>query len=55
MNPCPGVLENIPPARDYEGGFACELMLKDLGIAIDSSRSFDASTPLGNSVFKIYN
>jgi 3-hydroxyisobutyrate dehydrogenase len=32
-NPVPGFLENVPAANDYEGGFRCQLMLKDLGLA----------------------
>lgn len=32
-NPAPGVMENVPASRNYEGGFASELMLKDLSIA----------------------
>merc|ERR1712039_898772 len=32
-NPCPGVMEGVPAARDYSGGFACDLMIKDLGLA----------------------
>jgi 3-hydroxyisobutyrate dehydrogenase-like beta-hydroxyacid dehydrogenase len=33
-NPVPGVMENVPSSRDYERGFACELMLKDLRLAL---------------------
>merc|ERR1712039_1157366 len=32
-NPCPGVMEGVPSARGYTGGFACDLMAKDLGSA----------------------
>jgi 3-hydroxyisobutyrate dehydrogenase-like beta-hydroxyacid dehydrogenase len=32
-NPVPGVMENVPASREYERGFACELMLKDLKLA----------------------
>jgi 3-hydroxyisobutyrate dehydrogenase len=27
-NPVPGVVENIPPSKDYEGGFGAALMTK---------------------------
>lgn len=37
-NPVPGVLENVPSSKNYEGGFACELMLKDLNIAVSSAK-----------------
>ena len=33
-NPCPGVMENVPSSRNYEGGFSCSLMEKDIGLAI---------------------
>jgi len=32
-NPVPGVMENVPASRDYEKGFGCSLLLKDLKIA----------------------
>jgi 3-hydroxyisobutyrate dehydrogenase len=33
-NPCPGIVPNIPSNNDYNGGFACELMTKDLLFAL---------------------
>ncbi|CAL1141655.1 unnamed protein product, partial [Cladocopium goreaui] len=27
-NPCPGVMEGVPAARGYTGGFACDLIVK---------------------------
>ena len=33
-NPCPGVMENVPSSRNYEGGFSASLMEKDIGLAI---------------------
>lgn len=32
-NPAPGVIENLPASHNYEGGFACDLMAKDLRLA----------------------
>ena len=37
-NPYPGVLENVPSARGYSGGFGADLMLKDLGLVADAAR-----------------
>jgi 3-hydroxyisobutyrate dehydrogenase len=37
-NPYPGVLENVPSARGYAGGFGADLMLKDLGLVADAAR-----------------
>jgi len=36
-NPYPGVMENVPAARGYTGGFGTDLMLKDLGLATDAA------------------
>ena len=46
-NPCPGVAENVPAARGYTGGFGVDLMLKDLGLAVESALASGASVPLG--------
>eukprot|EP01079_Euglenida_sp_SAG-EU17-18_P005668 gene5668-140_t len=35
-NPFPGVLEGVPSSRNYDGGFANALMLKDLSLARES-------------------
>jgi 3-hydroxyisobutyrate dehydrogenase len=37
-NPFPGIMEKVPAARDYTGGFSSDLMLKDLGLAVESAR-----------------
>ena len=47
-NPLPGVMENVPAARNYAGGFGTDLMLKDLGLAMESALSTGAATPLGS-------
>merc|ERR1740121_2182292 len=44
-NPCPGVMEGVPSARGYTGGFACDLMVKDLGLA--SAAALGAKPRLG--------
>eukprot|EP00049_Salpingoeca_infusionum_P005719 m.96159 g.96159 ORF g.96159 m.96159 type:complete len:329 (-) comp13063_c0_seq1:271-1257(-) len=46
-NPCPGVMEGVPSSRGYTGGFAVELMLKDLRLAIEAAKSVEALVPLG--------
>ncbi len=38
-NPYPGVVETAPASRGYSGGFGTDLMLKDLGLAVDAARS----------------
>ena len=45
--PVPGVGPETPADRDYEGGFAAALMLKDLRLAMEAAQSVDAYTPMG--------
>lgn len=45
--PFPGPVPTAPSNRDYEGGFATAMMLKDLKLAQDAAAKSGASTPLG--------
>ena len=47
-NPWPGVMENAPASRNYEGGFLANLMTKDLGLAFDNAVKNQASIPMGS-------
>lgn len=53
-NPCPGVADNVPASRDYTGGFGVDLMLKDLGLAVESASASGASVPLGELARNLY-
>ncbi len=53
-NPCPGTMENVPSSRNYAGGFGVDLMLKDLGLAVENGLSVGASTPLGSLARNLY-
>ncbi|PUA19963.1 3-hydroxyisobutyrate dehydrogenase [Glaciimonas sp. PCH181] len=53
-NPCPGVMENAPASKEYSGGFGVDLMLKDLGLAMENSLSTGSSTPLGSLARNLY-
>lgn len=53
-NPCPGVAENVPASRGYTGGFGVDLMLKDLGLAMESAEASGASVPLGALARTLY-
>jgi len=53
-NPWPGVLENAPASRGYSGGFGNDLMLKDLGLAVEAAMSAGASIPLGELARNLY-
>jgi 3-hydroxyisobutyrate dehydrogenase len=46
-NPCPGTMENVPSARGYTGGFSVDLMLKDLGLAVENALGVGAAVPMG--------
>lgn len=46
-NPVPGVQENVPSSRNYEGGFRIELCKDVLEMGIDLAREAGARTILG--------
>lgn len=52
--PVPGVGPETPADRDYEGGFAAALMLKDLRLAMEAARSADSYTPMGSHAEELY-
>lgn len=53
-NPWPGVLPNAPASRGYDGGFGNDLMLKDLGLAVEAAMSAGATVPLGELARNLY-
>ncbi len=53
-NPWPGVMENVPAARGYAGGFGVDLMLKDLGLAAEAALATRSSIPLGELARNLY-
>jgi 3-hydroxyisobutyrate dehydrogenase len=52
--PVPGVGPVTPADRDYEGGFATALMLKDLRLAMEAAQSVDGYTPMGGQAEELY-
>ena len=52
--PAPGPVPTAPSNRDYTGGFAAALMLKDLKLAQDAAESVGAATPLGAHAARLY-
>ena len=52
--PVPGVGPETPADRDYEGGFAAALMLKDLKLAEEAAQSVGAYTPMGAEAEELY-
>jgi len=53
-NPYPGVMEGVPASNEYEGGFLVDLMIKDLGLAMEAALDKGASTPMGSLARNLY-
>lgn len=53
-NPVPGVMEGVPASRGYSGGFGTDLMLKDLGLALEAAIQRQAPVPLGGLAESLY-
>lgn len=53
-NPCPGVMATSPASNEYKGGFMTDLMLKDLGLAMDTAVGSQSATPLGALTRNLY-
>ncbi len=53
-NPYPGVMDNVPAARGYTGGFGTDLMLKDLGLATDAAKQAKQAVALGAMAQQLY-
>lgn len=52
--PVPDVGPETPADRDYEGGFAAALMLKDLKLAMEAAQDVNAYTPMGSHAEELY-
>ncbi|MGL4314762.1 MAG: 3-hydroxyisobutyrate dehydrogenase [Sphingomonas sp.] len=52
--PVPGVGPETPADRDYQGGFAVALMLKDLKLAMAAAEDAHAQTPMGARAAELY-
>ena len=52
--PVPGVGPASPADRDYQGGFAAALMLKDLRLAMEAAAGVSADVPMGARARDLY-
>lgn len=52
--PVSGPVPAAPSNRDYEGGFAAALMLKDLKLAVEAAAGVGASVPMGAQAEAFY-
>ena len=53
-NPYPGVMDNVPASRGYTGGFGADLMLKDLGLAVDAAKQSKQPVVMGAAAQQLY-
>lgn len=53
-NPCPDVMEGVPASNEYQGGFMTDLMVKDLGLAMETALASNSSTPMGALTRNLY-
>ena len=52
--PVPGPVPTSPANKDYQAGFAVDMMLKDLKLAQQASASANATTPMGALAESLY-
>ena len=52
--PVPGPVPAAPSNRDYDGGFASALMLKDLKLAVEAAQGAGAAVPMGAAAEALY-
>ncbi|CAN0375804.1 3-hydroxyisobutyrate dehydrogenase, mitochondrial [Lethenteron reissneri] len=53
-NPVPGVMEGVPAANNYQGGFGTSLMAKDLSLAQNAATNTKTPVPLGSLAHQLY-
>jgi len=53
-NPYPGVMEGAPASNDYKPGFMVDLMVKDLGLALEIAEQSDFDNPMGQLARELY-
>jgi len=53
-NPAPGVMENAPASRNFTPGFTVDLMLKDLGLAMENSIATKSAVPMAALARNLY-
>jgi len=48
------VMETAPASKGYAGGFGVDLMLKDLGLAVENALATNCAIPLGSTARNLY-
>jgi 3-hydroxyisobutyrate dehydrogenase len=54
-NPYPGVMPTAPASKDYQPGFMVDLMVKDLGLAMEIAQQCDVDNAMGKLASALYN
>jgi 3-hydroxyisobutyrate dehydrogenase len=53
-NPYPGVMPNAPASNDYKPGFMVDLMVKDLGLAMEIAQQCGVDNAMGRLARELY-
>ena len=53
-NPYPGVMRATPASNDYQPGFMVDLMVKDLGLAMEIAQQCDTDNAMGQLAAVLY-
>jgi 3-hydroxyisobutyrate dehydrogenase len=53
-NPYPGVMETAPASNEYKPGFMVDLMVKDLGLAMEIAGNSEFDNPMGQLAQDLY-
>ena len=53
-NPYPGVMDGVPASNDYQPGFMVDLMVKDLGLAMDIAGQAGVDNRMGQLARSLY-
>ena len=54
-NPVAGVMDKVPAAQGYSGGFKVRLMCKDLDLAMDLGQASSSPVPMGAAAKALFN
>jgi len=50
----PGAVDIAPSTNNYEGGFACNLIAKDMQIALETAKDVGASVEAAEMSLQLY-
>ena len=53
-NPYPGVMPTAPASNDYQPGFMVDLMVKDLGLAMEIAQQCEVDNAMGKLASTLY-